>query len=61
MLQKDMQERFQDVLKMKILNWMIDLSIFKQDGYHSFCLQKQISDLYPGLWRMVRKFLSRCV
>ncbi|KRY05416.1 hypothetical protein T12_16416 [Trichinella patagoniensis] len=28
-----------------------------KDRYHSFCLQKQISDLYPGLWRMVRKFL----
>ncbi|KRX59623.1 hypothetical protein T09_13853 [Trichinella sp. T9] len=25
MLQKDMQERFQDILKMKILNWVIDL------------------------------------
>ncbi|KRY07320.1 Retrovirus-related Pol polyprotein from type-1 retrotransposable element [Trichinella patagoniensis] len=76
MLQKDMQERFQDILKMKILNWVIDLFSnsneikmelkeelidlqtneelkpkFK-DRYHSFCLQKQISDLYPGLWRM---------
>ncbi|KRY08556.1 SCAN domain-containing protein 3 [Trichinella patagoniensis] len=80
MLQKDMQERFQDILKMKILNLVIDLFSnsneiemelkeelidlqtneelkpkFK-DRYHSFCLQK-ISDLYPGLWRMVRKFL----
>ncbi|KRY05484.1 General transcription factor II-I repeat domain-containing protein 2B, partial [Trichinella patagoniensis] len=75
-LQKDMQERFQDILKMKIPNWVIDLFSntdeiemeleeelidlqtneelkpkFK-NGYHSFWLQKQISDLYPGLWRM---------
>ncbi|KRY46700.1 SCAN domain-containing protein 3 [Trichinella britovi] len=28
-----------------------------QNGYHFFWLQKQISDLYPGLWRIVRKFL----
>ncbi|KRZ47933.1 SCAN domain-containing protein 3 [Trichinella nativa] len=28
-----------------------------KNGYHSFWLQKQISNLYPGLWRMVRKFL----
>ncbi|KRX69360.1 hypothetical protein T06_8872 [Trichinella sp. T6] len=72
-LQKDMQERFQDILKMKILNWVIDLFSnsneiemelkeelidlqtneelkpkFK-DGYHSFCLQKQISGFYLGL------------
>ncbi|XP_003381581.1 putative zinc finger protein [Trichinella spiralis] len=80
-LQKDMQERFQDILKMKIINWVINLFSntdeiemeleeelidlqtneelkpkFK-NGYHSFWLQKQISDLYPDLWRMVRKFL----
>ncbi|KRZ87951.1 SCAN domain-containing protein 3 [Trichinella sp. T8] len=28
-----------------------------KNGYQSFWLQKQISDLYPGLWRMVRMFL----
>ncbi|KRY39724.1 SCAN domain-containing protein 3 [Trichinella spiralis] len=28
-----------------------------KNGYHSIWLQKQISDLYPGLWRMARKFL----
>ncbi|KRX14394.1 SCAN domain-containing protein 3 [Trichinella nelsoni] len=80
-LQKDMQKRFRDILKMKIPNWVIDLFSntdeiemeleeelidlqtneklkpkFKKE-YHSFWLQKQISDLYPGLWRMVRKFL----
>ncbi|KRZ54784.1 SCAN domain-containing protein 3 [Trichinella nativa] len=79
-LQKDMQERFQDIFKMKILNWVINLFSntdeiemelkkglidlqtneelkpkFK-NRHHSFWLQKQISDLYPGLWRMVRKF-----
>ncbi|KRZ16569.1 SCAN domain-containing protein 3 [Trichinella zimbabwensis] len=80
-LQKDMQERFQDILKMKIPNWVIDpfsntdeiemeleeelielqtneeLKPKFKNGYHFFWLQKQISDLYPGLWRMVRKFL----
>ncbi|KRY08758.1 SCAN domain-containing protein 3 [Trichinella patagoniensis] len=80
-LKKDMQEKFQDILKMKILNWVIDpfsntdeiemeleeelidlqtneeLKPKFKNGYHSFWLQKQISDLYPGLWRMVRKFL----
>ncbi|KRY23859.1 SCAN domain-containing protein 3 [Trichinella patagoniensis] len=79
-LQKDMQERFQDILKMKILNWVINLFSntdkiemelkkglidlqtneelkpkFK-NGHHSLWLQKQVSDLYPGLWRMIRKF-----
>ncbi|KRX16038.1 NAD(P)H-hydrate epimerase [Trichinella nelsoni] len=28
-----------------------------KNRYHSFWLQKQIFDLYPGLWRMVRRFL----
>ncbi|KRY07601.1 SCAN domain-containing protein 3 [Trichinella patagoniensis] len=70
-LQKDMQERFQDILKMEILNWAIDLFSNSNEikmelkeelidlqtneelkpkfknGYHSFWLQKQISDLYP--------------
>ncbi|KRZ83953.1 NAD(P)H-hydrate epimerase, partial [Trichinella sp. T8] len=80
-LQKDMQEKFQDILKMKILNWVIDLfsntdeiemeleeelidlqtnkeiELKFKNRYHSFWLQKQISDLYHSLWRMVRKFL----
>ncbi|KRX47860.1 Chromodomain Y-like protein [Trichinella murrelli] len=80
-LQKDMQERFQDILKMKILNWVIDpfsntdeiemeleeelinlqtnkeIKLKFKNRYHSFWLQKQISDLYHSLWRMVRKFL----
>ncbi|KRZ65300.1 SCAN domain-containing protein 3 [Trichinella papuae] len=80
-LQKDTEERFQDILKMKIPNWVInpfsntdeiemeleeelielqtneELKPKFKNGYHSFWLQKQISDLYPGLWRMVRKFL----
>ncbi|KRX18167.1 SCAN domain-containing protein 3 [Trichinella nelsoni] len=34
-----------------------ELKLKFKNGYHSFWLQKQITDLYPGLWRMVRKFL----
>ncbi|KRY28320.1 NAD(P)H-hydrate epimerase, partial [Trichinella spiralis] len=52
-----------DEIEMELEKELIDLQIneelkrkFKND-YHSFWLQKQISDLYPGLWRMVRKFL----
>ncbi|KRY49474.1 Transcription and mRNA export factor ENY2 [Trichinella britovi] len=29
-----------------------ELNLKFKNGYHSFWLQKQISDLYPGLWRM---------
>ncbi|XP_003373211.1 DnaJ domain protein [Trichinella spiralis] len=47
-----------DEIEMELEKELIDLQIneelkrkFKND-YHSFWLQKQISDLYPGLWRM---------
>ncbi|KRZ53599.1 SCAN domain-containing protein 3 [Trichinella nativa] len=48
---------------MELEEELIDLQTNKElnpkfkNGYHSIWLQKQISDLYPGLWRMVRKFL----
>ncbi|KRX13734.1 hypothetical protein T07_14212 [Trichinella nelsoni] len=48
---------------MELEEELIDLQTNKElkptfkNRYHSFWLQKQISDLYPGLWRMVRKFL----
>ncbi|KRX51425.1 hypothetical protein T09_6314 [Trichinella sp. T9] len=32
-----------------------------KDGYHSFCLEKQISDLYPSLWRMIRNHVDKYV
>ncbi|KRZ09880.1 hypothetical protein T4B_8164, partial [Trichinella pseudospiralis] len=71
-LQKDMQERFQDIFTMKIPNWVIDpfsnideiemeleeesielqtneeLKPKFKNEYHSFWLQHQIADLYPG-------------
>ncbi|KRZ51615.1 Retrovirus-related Pol polyprotein from type-1 retrotransposable element [Trichinella nativa] len=43
MLQKDMQERFQDVLKMKILNWMIDL--FSNSNEIEMELKEELIDL----------------
>ncbi|KRY55017.1 hypothetical protein T03_6521 [Trichinella britovi] len=43
MLQKDMQERFQDILKMKILNWVIDL--FSNSNEIEMELKEELIDL----------------
>ena len=34
-----------------------ELKIKFKSGYQEFWLQKPISTLYPGLWKMVQKFL----
>jgi len=34
-----------------------ELKIKFKSGYQEFLLQKPISTLYPGIWKMVQKFL----
>ncbi|KRZ47858.1 hypothetical protein T02_1389 [Trichinella nativa] len=54
---------YTDEIEMELEEELIDLQANEElktkfkNGYHFFWLQKQISDLYPGLWRIVRKFL----
>ena len=80
-LEKDFNARFQDILTMKIPDWVIDpfvesdesdftlqepllamrydeeLKVHFKKGYRNFWLRETVSESYPSLWDVAKKFL----